>query len=270
MENPFLISVIVSTYNRPETLRLTLTGLMAQTDQHFEIVVADDGSTKDTQAVVYAAQTQSPVPIAHVWQEDKGFRLARIRNLAAKAAKGEYLIFLDGDCIPPENWVAQHRALAEKGWLITGQRILASEEFTKEILSGSVDVGSMWSLSSFLSWSRQKKVNRFSPALSLSLGPVRKLCQHSWTKPRGCNLAIWKADYLAVRGSDETFQGWGHEDSDLAVRLHNYGVRIKLGIYATAVLHLWHKEAPRAQAGVNWQKVLRRDSEKSIFPDEGL
>jgi GT2 family glycosyltransferase len=75
---------------------------------------------------------------------------------------------------------------------------------------------------------------------------------------RTCNLGLWAADFRAVNGFDEDYGGWGFEDSDLAVRLLNLGVRRKYGAFATGVLHLWHHENDRASEGENWQRLQRR------------
>src|SRR4051812_16734345 len=126
-----LISVVVSTYNWPEALTAVLDGLANQTDKNFEVIVADDGSDRRTADVIKAARV-GPV---HVWHEHRGFRLAQIRNQAILASKGEYVIFLDGDCIPRRNFVAMHRRLAEPGCAVQGDRILVRKKLTQRILT---------------------------------------------------------------------------------------------------------------------------------------
>ena len=128
------ISVVVTTYNRPDALRAVLDGLAAQADLDFEVIVADDGSRDDTRALVERTGAGFPVPLSHTWQEDKGFRAGAARNRAAERARGDYLVFLDGDCIPRPDFVACHRALAERGWMVAGNRILLSEAFTATTL----------------------------------------------------------------------------------------------------------------------------------------
>src|SRR5436305_13984170 len=86
------ISVIVSTYNRPDALGATLRSLARQTDRNFAIVVADDGSGTETRDLVRAWTPKLGVPLKHVWQEDRGFRLAKIRNRAIAARAEHYLI----------------------------------------------------------------------------------------------------------------------------------------------------------------------------------
>ena len=87
-----LISVICSTYNRPDALAASLLGLLRQADTKFEVIIADDGSTQETRQIVDLYRTRAPIRIHHVWHEDLGFRLAAIRNLALKYAQGEYIL----------------------------------------------------------------------------------------------------------------------------------------------------------------------------------
>ncbi len=129
-----LISVVVATYNRPDALAAVLRSLGKQDDTNFEIVVADDGSGPETADVVKRAQATIAVPIYHVWQEDTGFRLAAARNRATAQANGDYLIYLDGDCLVRQHFVRAHRALAERGWCVTGGRVLLGEAFTRAAL----------------------------------------------------------------------------------------------------------------------------------------
>ncbi|MCS6896358.1 MAG: glycosyltransferase, partial [Nitrospira sp.] len=93
-------AVIVPTYNRPDALELVLHGYALQDDLDFEITIADDGSTEDTRILIERLREQMPFQIRHVWQEDKGFRLAAIRNRAVAVTQADYIIFTDGDCIP--------------------------------------------------------------------------------------------------------------------------------------------------------------------------
>ena len=124
MKMSSLISVICTTYNRPDALSAVLMGLMRQTDTTFEVVIADDGSTIQTQEVISKYQSLAKFRIVHAWQEDRGFRAAAARNLAFSQTQGEYILLLDGDCIPSPHWIEHHRHLAEKHWSVPGQRIL--------------------------------------------------------------------------------------------------------------------------------------------------
>ncbi|GIL04988.1 glycosyltransferase [Betaproteobacteria bacterium PRO7] len=268
-----LISVIVTTYNRPDALRAALAGLCAQIDRGFEVLIADDGSRDDTRQLVESLAAGAPIPVRHVWQEDRGFRAGAARNRAAAIAAGDYLLFLDGDCIPRPDWIAQHRRLAEPGWMVAGNRILLSERFTQHALERGEPVHG-WSLGQWRLAQLAGHINRTLPLRRLALGPLRKLGARRWQRVRTCNLGVWAADFRAVNGFDEQFEGWGFEDSDLAVRLLNHGVRRKEGAFATGVLHLWHREHDRRFEAKNrallQQRIASRDVRASVGLDRYL
>jgi len=252
--NPFKISVIVTTYNRKAALALVLDALLAQTDRHFEILVADDGSRSDTQALVQEMMQKSAVPIQHIWQEDHGFRAARIRNKAALSATGDYLIFIDGDCVVRPDFIAQHRALQHPNKWVTGGRILLSESFTKWAEAQRYPLFSQ-PLGYWLKARIQKNCNRFMPLLSLPLGGLRDRQPKKWAGAKTCNLAVNKKDFEAINGFDESFEGWGFEDSDLVIRLIRLGRFRREGRYATSVFHLWHPENDRSHEQENYQRL---------------
>lgn len=249
-----LISVIVSTYNRPDALSLILKAFNYQTDRDFEVIIADDGSGVETRKTINRMIIDSNYPITHVWQEDKGFRLAMIRNRAATKAKGEYLIFLDGDCIPRANFIETHRKLAESGFLVAGNRILLSEEFTSFVLKNEEKIWN-YSLKNWLKIYLNKGINRLHPLIVCPYFNKLRYQKDNWKKARGCNFALYKKDYFSVNGCDSSFEGWGYEDSDLAIRLIHSGVKIKSGRYATGVFHLYHKENDRTLEKDNLNKL---------------
>jgi glycosyltransferase involved in cell wall biosynthesis len=263
------ISVVVTTYNRPDALRAVLDGLAAQTDRGFEVLVADDGSRDDTRALVQATSAAFPVRLAHVWQEDRGFRAGAARNRATMQAQGDYVVFLDGDCIPRPDFVARHRGLAERGWMVAGNRVLLSEAFTRVALHERLPLHA-WSVAQWRAAARRGDINRTLPLARLPLGSLRKLGATRWQRVRTCNLGVWADDFLHVGGFDETFEGWGFEDSDLAVRLINAGIRRKEGAFATGVLHLWHRENDRRHEGRNWELLQQRLRSGETRPARGL
>jgi glycosyltransferase involved in cell wall biosynthesis len=267
----FLISVVVSTYNRPDALRATLGGCAAQTDRHFEIIVADDGSADSTRIAIEHAAQQLPVRLEHVWHPDDGFRLAAIRNKGIAHARGAYLIFLDGDCVPQADFIAQHRALAAAGSFVTGSRILLGEALTAAALDGRVNLASR----NVLFWLRARlrgDANKILPLfVKLPSGlAARRVNGFRWRGIKGCNFAVWADDLVKVNGFDESFTGWGHEDADLAVRLCNAGIARRNGFMATEVLHLWHREQLREQEGSNRERVLARLADHCIKAQTGL
>ena len=249
-----LISVIVATYNREDALDAVLRSLAGQSDRDFEVVVADDGSSAATAAVIATWRAKLGRRLEHVWQEDRGFRLAEIRNRAIMAARGAYCIFLDGDCLVRPNFIAVHRRLAEPGWFVTGNRILLSAALTSKVLREKL-MPEGWNYARWLAERWRGGINRLSALLHLPLGMLRRLRQRQWRGARACNLAVWRADLDRVDGFDADYSGWGREDSDFIVRLLRAGVRRKDGTFATGVLHLWHAEADRSQLSANESKL---------------
>jgi len=264
-----MISVIVTTYNRPDALRATLAGLLAQSQRDFEVLVADDGSGDETRMLVDSMARDARLAITHVWQEDRGFRAAAARNRAAARARGDYLVFLDGDCVPRPAWIGTHRLLSERGWMVAGNRILLSESLTREVLARGEPIHS-WSGARWHQAWVTGEVNRRLPFVTLPLGPLRKIGARRWQRVRTCNLGIWSSDFVRVNGFDESYEGWGFEDSDLAVRLINAGVRRKEGAFATGVLHLWHSENDRLREGENWHRLQARIAARATRATAGL
>lgn len=249
-----LISLIVSTYNRPDALGACLRSLAGQTDRDFEIVVADDGSGPATREVVERWTAKAGVPLRHVWQEDRGFRLAEIRNRAIAASAGGYLIFVDGDCVARPDFVAAHRGLAEPGYFVSGNRVLLSKVLTEAILADDLEP-EVWPLASWVVFRARGQINRLMPLLTLPLGLSRKRLANEWEGVRGGNFAFFRADLDKVDGFETSFVGWGLEDSDIVVRMIRAGVKRKDGRFATGVLHLWHEDADRSQFDAHQEKL---------------
>lgn len=249
-----LISVIVATYNREDALGAVLRSLSRQTERHFEVIVADDGSRPATASLVETWVARMPVALKHVWHEDRGFRLAEIRNRAIRAGGGRYCVFLDGDCMARTDFVAAHRHLAEPGCFVTGNRVLLSRGLSERILSQGLEP-ECWSLGDFIARRWRGDVNRVAPLVRLPLGTLRKLGGRRWRGARGSNMAFFRDDLETIDGFDASYTGWGREDSDVFVRLIRAGVRRKDGRFATGVLHLWHPERERSQLSDNEAKL---------------
>ena len=269
MQQAATISVVITTYNRPDALTAVVEACFFQDDKNFEIIIADDGSGANTRDCIDRLRARSPVPLKHVWQPDDGFRAAMARNRGTLAATGDYIIFLDGDCIPQRDFIARHRALAQPGFLVSGSRILLSQRFTEQVLAEHIDVPAL-GLFDKLRYRLRGDMNKVLQLMLRwpDLGRVRR--KFSWRRIKSCNLAVWRADLEKVNGFDESFVGWGHEDSDLVVRLFHAGVLRKDGALATEVLHLWHREARRDEESSNRKVVLQRAADKTTQAARGL
>ncbi len=180
------ISLIVTTYNRPDALEAVALGCFGQTDQDFEIIIADDGSGEATRECVADLQSRSPVPLRHVWQPDTGFRLAMARNRAIAQAAGQYVVILDGDCVPQANFIAQHRKLAQPGFMVTGSRILLGEQFTRRVLAEKLPLQSLTLLEK-LRLRACGDVNKLLQLLVTLPDVGREKRRFSFRRIKGCN-----------------------------------------------------------------------------------
>ena len=249
-----LISVIVATFDREDALAAVLRGLSHQTDRAFEVIIADDGSGPATATVIDDWKIRLGVPLTHVWHPHENFRLAEIRNRGILASRGSYCIFLDGDCILRPNFIAAHRALAEPGWFVTGNRVLMNEALTDHVLKQGL-APELWDFSVWRKHYRAGEINRMRSLLTVPLGPLRKWRAKNWQTVRACNLGVWRHDLICVDGFDANFRGWGLEDSDFAMRLIRSGCHRKDGRFATTVLHLWHPLDSRSQLAENQRRL---------------
>lgn len=263
-----LISVVITTYNRSEALVPVLAALAAQDDTGFELIIADDGSTAFHQDAVQAAAKRLALPLTHVWHPDIGFTASRVRNLGVAAARGSYVLLLDGDCIPETDFVRRHRLLMEAGYLVNGSRVMLSERLTLDIVAGRL-AGHGQGAAFWLRQRLRGDASKLTGLLRLPDWVIRKQRNFVWKGIRSCNMGVWKTDYEAVDGFDESFVGWGHEDADFVLRLHNAGVQRKNGFAATEVYHLWHQQAVRSAESQNAATVRQRQSSGQVLPTSG-
>ncbi len=230
------LSIIVSTFDRPDALSLCLDGVRyaAESVPDIEVVVADDGSGPSTAAAIRRFAAEVSFPVAHARHEHDGFRLAAARNLAVRKARGDVLVFLDGDCVLFPDALARHASRCLPGQAHTGARVFLTEEETARVLAA-----------------RASPKVLLRPAWRRERGRLRRLRMQDILygffrlKPRpklvAANCAIHRGDFERVNGFDERFVGWGYEDDDLIRRLRRPGVKLAAGTLDCLCLHLFHK-----------------------------
>lgn len=263
------MSIVVLTYNQVDALLQVLTALAPQCDKCHEIVIADDGSSAEAVATLRARLPTFRCAVKHVWHPDRGFTASRARNLGALSAVGNYLVFLDGDCVPNPRFVMAHEALAEKACFVNGNRVLLSARLTRQVMSGQVNLTDA-SVMNWLEWRLKGDINKLAHLVYWPQAPGRCEAQFRWKQIRSCNFALWKDDFLEVNGFDETFEGWGHEDADLVLRLHHLGRCRKNGFFSTEVYHLWHRQNSRTSESVNHQRVIDRIHSDIVSATKGV
>ena len=230
------VSLIITTFNWPSALEKVLKSVEEQTIQPAQVLIADDGSITDNRSVVEVYQSRLPITI--VWQKDCNFRAARVRNLSLSRVQCDYVIFVDGDCLLPKTFIQQHIKLAQKRKIVAGSRFLIDEQETRKVLEPERQNCHGYAFSSY-------KFTR------LPLGILRDIRPRAWQSVRSCNFSACTDDILNVGGFDESYIGWGREDSDLIARMLRVGMTIRNGRFAACVAHLDHEEQSRARLSLN-------------------
>jgi glycosyltransferase involved in cell wall biosynthesis len=258
-------SLLVSTYNWPEALRLCLLSINEQSVMPDEVIICDDGSREETAALVKSFEPVLKTKLIHVWQPDDGFQLARIRNKGFAASKSEYYIQIDGDLILHKHFVKDHLQFAKKHHFTTGSRVLLSAQTSTALIENrSLDIKKYSS-------NDRNFLNSFHfPFLHDLLAKRYKHKGKYKYYVKGCNMAFWKEDILAVNGYNEAFSGWGREDSEIAIRLMNAGVEKQFLKFGGICYHLYHKEASREMEQKNIEMMQAAVREKLTRASKGI
>lgn len=256
------VSVIFSTYNSPRWLEKVLWGFDAQSFRDFEIVVADDGSGVETRQVLDAFRAGTDLEVRHVWQPDEGFRKCRVLNLAVLEARGEYLVFTDGDCIPRRDFLEAHVERALPGTFLSGGYtklpLPASERITREDVRTGRAFELDWLRRQGLGWSVKNiklAARGRGAALINALTPTRA----SWN---GHNASTWAELVRRVNGFDERLH-YGGEDREFGERLVNAGVRSRQIRYHAICVHLDHRRSYVRPELVARNREIRRETRRT-------
>lgn len=261
MGETITLALVINTFNQPDYLNRVLRAVSRQSVLPEEVVLADDGSSPETKTVFEQWRAAQKFRCEHAWQEHQGFRRARVLNQAIALAHSEYVVFLDGDTIPHPRFVADHQALACPSRFVQGHRALIGEKAAAWFGKNNF----------FVDRRRAILQNQISGLKNSFRWPFafRKI-NHRLRGIRGCNLAIWRSDLVRVNGYNEAFVGWGREDSELAVRLKNSGVR-RLDVRGRALCyHLWHPPVSRAELAGNDEILARAILEEHTRCERGL
>jgi glycosyltransferase involved in cell wall biosynthesis len=237
------ISIVLATCESADVLDLNLHALSEQDDE-FEVIVADDGSGAEVARVV--EHWRRRIDLQHVWQPNEGFRKARALDLAALSAHGDYLLFLDSDCLPRKRFVRTVRRGAVPGWFLSTKRIDLDEVLSRRIVEHRTPVW-RWSAATWLVRApRQVRRPGYLVALRDRRRPWRP-ASLDFVPPwfAYCLIGVFRKDFERVNGYDmRCRRSDDGEDQDLAIRLRRCGLRCSWAGPETTVLHMWHP--PRA------------------------
>lgn len=255
------ISLIITTYNWPQALRVVLESVLSQTSLPHELIIADDGSQEETLNTSESVIGGSGLNWKHVRHGDSGIRQARVKNLAARYATGDYFIFIDHDVILHPDFIRDHLSFARDGHFLQGKRAFLPEGLTQNLLEGKIRFSPPTCLMPGLE-------NRKNAIHYPCIGQLMGRSKQFQTSLRGCNLSMHKKDFLIIDGYDETFdQAWGREDSDVCYRLFHNGIRIKNLWFSALQYHLEHKVIKNRKKDVldeELDKILNEKRRKAL------
>lgn len=267
------ISVILSTYNQPEWLKMVLYGYNQQNISNFEVVIADDGSRETTKLMINKLKEELKFPIQHIWHEDNGFQKCVILNKAIAASKGNYLVFSDGDCIPRKDFLEVHQSTLRKGYFLSGGMFRTTKEVAHKISIPEIEDQSCFNIKKLRELGQPKKIFK---DLKCSLQSKRVIniannitpTNASWN---GHNSSGWKNDIIKVNGFDERMK-YGGEDRELGERLFNLGIKSKQIRYSAICIHLEHDRGYVTEEDWANNNKIRKDTNtnKRIWTDYGV
>jgi glycosyltransferase involved in cell wall biosynthesis len=235
------ITLCITTYNNSLDVVRVLESVKAQEDLVFEVLICDDGSSPiHVNRIQGYLSANFSIPFDYVWHPDLGWRLSAIRNLGISRATGDFIIFVDGDCILHPLFVCDYLDCLKKREFVIGQRVHIKKDYRAIRFSGSRSDRLRFLIQHRFCKSRFAFRNPFEQGATIS--NLKHL-----TSPLpvsgiglGCNHGFWKSDAMAIAGFDETFSSWGPEDSDFAFRMINSGVSLRILKRRCLVYHLDH------------------------------
>lgn len=228
-------SVIISVYKNVEALQTVLRSLEHQTVQSFEVIISEDGQCAEMADFVRSHKWAWPHQ--HLTQEDLGWRKNRALNRAVLAAKHDWLIFIDGDCVLHPRFIEWHLREAERYHgqkvMIGGKRIKLSSTLSQRLIQGC----SLHFLPRLFAHSGCRYVEEafYIPICQWLRRPIRHLV--------GSNMAMSRQALLEINGFDENYtRPATGEDYDIEWRLCALGYRIVSLRNLAIQYHLWHRE----------------------------
>ncbi len=263
-------TVIAAFYKKINYLRLVLAGFERQTEQNFELIIADDGSQEEVVNEIKKISANQSFSIKHIWHEDKGFRKNKILNKAITESESDYLIFIDADCIPHRGFVDGHLNYAQKNILLTGRRVNLSQKVTNQLTEENVRMG-------FLEKNLFGLITDglFGDSIDVEKGFYfrnKLILKYFNRKNRGilgCNFSVFKEDIIKVNGFDERYENPSiGEDTDLQFRLELLGVKIKSINHAAVQYHLYHKLLERLEKNLRMFDKVKQ--QKIAFTPFGI
>jgi glycosyltransferase involved in cell wall biosynthesis len=254
-------SVIISYYKNLQNLEIILLALNNQTAKGcFEVIISEDDNAKKTLDFIDQQKPILSFPLLHVSQTDEGFRKCKALNASVVAATTDFIIFLDGDCIPHEKLVEEYIKAKQIGTVLYGRRVMLSERISAQLLQNK-KLSSLNFFNLLLTGCK-----RIEEGLYLKIIPQR-FKKKDFGRLLGCNMAISKSDLIAINGFDEDYIApGGGEDTDIEWRfealktIHFYSMKYKAIVY-----HIYHKERFSTSMEIETRKIVELKKHQGFF-----
>lgn len=220
MNNKVKASIIIPTKDKITRLRLVLKALEKQVDESIEVIVIFDGNSNETIEAFHKLKFTFQPRIIIL---DQNIGRSAARNLGINQANGERIIFMDDDVIPVKDFVKKHLSGINQRWVLMGitRDTFLSETEIEELYFGD----EIWGDLSFLN-EKSRLINK--PVLINTLFKIfGNYLSLKWLLFFTNNGSVNRKDLLEIGGFDENFKGWGHEDIELAYRLHKRGLQFR-------------------------------------------
>ncbi len=270
-------TLVISVYDKCRELELIFHALTVQNYRmsDIEVIIAEDGTNDKVEELVKHWQDKGKLNINHITQEDKGFRKNKILNKAITATTSEYMIFIDGDCIPHPEFISAHLKSIEYNTVLCGRRVNLTKKSSSEITKDKIES---------LEYSKTKlgnvlfsALNRDKPEFSynaeegfiIKSDAIRKKMMNKDEHILGCNFSIHKSMLVMINGFDENYEGPGlGEDSDIEFRLRLKGAKFKSVRNLAVVYHMYHPKT--IEQPLNMEYFNKVKSEWNYFCKNGL
>ena len=231
--------------------------------RNFEIVVADDGSGPAVRQVIEECRRHAGVPLTHIFHDDRGWRKNTILNSAIRASQSDYLVFIDGDCIPSRLFLEDHWREREERTVLLGRRVETSKRWSESLSVSAITSGSF----ERLDWGvcmdgLRGEALRIEDGIRMRSTLLRKVLLRKVRGMLGCNFSLAKADLVAINGFDELYDGPGcGEDSDIEYRLSLTGVKTKSLRNLAIQFHVHHPLTDVSDAC--WERFARVEGNRA-------
>jgi glycosyltransferase involved in cell wall biosynthesis len=254
LSSPPRISLIIAVYNKPDLLHFVFAACSRQSFQDFEVLVADDGSGPAIKELVRNGQQHFSFPIIHLWHEDRGWRKNVILNNAIRAAHGEHLVFIDGDCLPGKDFLLDHWKEREQQRILLGRRVETSRRWSEALTLECIVSGEFERYGWRELWDGLRGDSlRVEDGIRIPSKILRRALLRNVRGMLGSNFSAAKKDLEAINGFDELYDGPGcGEDSDVQYRLSLIGVTGKSLRNLAILYHIWHE--PRPVSDPSWDR----------------